>query len=104
MSKNFLDKDGVPVLWEEIEKNFISTEDLIPIINAIDETKANINSPDFTGIPTAPTAKKTDRSNQIATTEFVQQVADDFIIKFWKRSSSYCYYYSSDCSNSTSNK
>ena len=80
MSKNFLDKGGIPVLWEEIEKNFISTEDLVPIINAIDKTKANIDSPEFTGIPTAPTAKKTDRSSQIATTEFVQQVADDLLL------------------------
>lgn len=81
MSKNFLDKNGIPTLWGEIEKNFISADDLVPIINAIDTVKANIDSPEFTGTPTAPTAKKTDRSSQIATTEFVQQVADDLLSK-----------------------
>jgi len=34
--------------------------------------KANITSPDFKGIPTAPTAGSTVNSNQIATTEFVK--------------------------------
>lgn len=80
MSKNFLDKNGIPTLWGEIEKNFISADDLVPIINAIDTVKANIDSPEFTGTPTAPTAEKTDRSSQIATTEFVQQVADDLLL------------------------
>lgn len=35
-------------------------------------SKANLNSPDFTGIPTAPTALPTDDSKQIATTAFVK--------------------------------
>jgi hypothetical protein len=34
--------------------------------------KANINSPDFTGVPTAPTVSTTDVSNKIATTSFVK--------------------------------
>ena len=35
-------------------------------------TKANIASPIFTGIPQAPTPDKTNNTNQIATTAFVQ--------------------------------
>lgn len=36
-----------------------------------DDTKANIDSPVFTGTPEAPTPTLTDNSNKIATTEFV---------------------------------
>ena len=39
--------------------------------NVINETYAPINSPSFTGIPTAPTAEAGDNSTQIATTEYV---------------------------------
>ena len=37
-------------------------------------TKANIDSPAFTGSPTAPTQSSTDNSTRIATTAFVQTV------------------------------
>jgi len=36
-----------------------------------DETKAPIDSPEFTGTPTAPTPRAGDSSNKIATTAFV---------------------------------
>jgi hypothetical protein len=37
----------------------------------INENKADIDSPNFIGVPTAPTANLSDSSNQIATTGFV---------------------------------
>lgn len=37
-------------------------------------TFASVNSPNFTGVPTAPTATVTNNSSQIATTEFVYKV------------------------------
>ena len=40
------------------------------------QTKANLASPVFTGTPTAPTPASTDNSTKIATTAFVQAVAD----------------------------
>lgn len=40
----------------------------------IDNTKAPIDSPNFTGIPQAPTATSTNNSDQIATTKFVQNL------------------------------
>lgn len=38
------------------------------------EDFANIDSPEFTGTPTAPTPDTTDNSQQIATTAFVQEL------------------------------
>lgn len=76
MSKKFLDSTGVSVLWDEVEANFITPDNLAVAINTIDKVKANIDSPALTGTPTAPTAEQGDRSTQIATTEFVQTVAD----------------------------
>lgn len=40
-------------------------------IHLSDETKANIDSPNFTGTPTSPTPSLNDNSTKIATTEFV---------------------------------
>ncbi len=42
-------------------------------------TKANIASPSFTGVPSAPTAATQTNSTQIATTAFVQQELDGTI-------------------------
>lgn len=39
--------------------------------------KAPLNSPEFTGIPTAPTAASGTNTNQIATTQFVQESLND---------------------------
>lgn len=49
------------------------------IINAIDETKADKESPEFTGIPTAPTASPKTNTTQIATTEFVNTAISDAV-------------------------
>ena len=40
-NKKFLDKIGVTHLWEKIENQFINTEELNVIIDAIDEAKAD---------------------------------------------------------------
>lgn len=42
-----------------------------------DATKASLDSPDFTGTPTAPTAAKGTNTTQLATTEFVQEAMED---------------------------
>ena len=38
----------------------------------LNKAKANLDSPAFTGTPTAPTPATTDNSNKLATTEFVR--------------------------------
>lgn len=43
------------------------------------DTKAPINSPSFTGTPTAPTADKFDNSTKLATTEFVRGSISDLV-------------------------
>ena len=40
----------------------------------LNKKKANIDSPHFTGEPTAPTPELDDKSERIATTEYVQEV------------------------------
>ncbi len=42
----------------------------------LDEIKANLESPEFTGIPTAPTVPQGTITTQIATTEFVKMALD----------------------------
>lgn len=52
----------------------------------LNDVKAPINSPTFTGTPKAPTPAKNDRSTRIATTAFVQQWIDDLsdrVITAW---------------------
>lgn len=46
-------------------------------LSALNSNKANLASPSFTGTPTAPTASSGTSSTQIATTAFVQNVADN---------------------------
>ena len=48
-------------------------------LETILDNKANSNSPEFKGTPTAPTASSENSSTQIATTEFVQAVVDSKI-------------------------
>ena len=70
-SKKILDENGLLTLWRQIENNFISSENIEQVIYAIDEIKADKDSPEFTGIPIAPTASPNTNTTQIATTEFV---------------------------------
>lgn len=70
-SKKILDENGLLTLWHQIENNFISSENIEQVIYAIDEIKADKDSPEFTGIPIAPTASPNTNTTQIATTEFV---------------------------------
>ena len=78
-SKKFLDENGLSILWNQIENNFISSDNIEVIINAIDTVKADKESPEFTGIPTAPTASPKTNTTQIATTEFVNTAISDAV-------------------------
>lgn len=78
-SKKFLDENGLSTLWNQIENNFISSDNIEVIINAIDTVKADKESPEFTGIPTAPTASPKTNTTQIATTEFVNTAISDAV-------------------------
>jgi hypothetical protein len=73
-TKNFLDKNGLSHLWDKIGDNFLDYTSLQTVINAIDEEKADIDSPEFIGTPTAPTTDLEDSSQKLATTEFVHNV------------------------------
>ena len=59
---------------------FLNENGLKRIINKIDLQKANLESPSFSGVPTAPTAETTNNSNQIATTGYVQKVASKLLL------------------------
>lgn len=59
---------------------FLNENGLKRIINKIDLKKANLESPSFSGVPTAPTAETTNNSNQIATTGYVQKVASKLLL------------------------
>lgn len=76
-SKKFLDENGLTTLWNQIEDNFISTDGIETIISAIDAIKADKESPEFTGVPTAPTANPNTNTKQIATTEFVNNTISE---------------------------
>ena len=39
--KYFLDKNGVTILWQEIDKKFINTDEIQAIVKVIDENKAD---------------------------------------------------------------
>ena len=78
-SKKFLDENGLSTLWNQIENNFISSDNIEVIINAIDTVKADKESPEFTGVPTAPTASPKTNTTQIATTEFVNTAISDAV-------------------------
>jgi len=72
---DFAAKDGLTsgdpakiVKGAEIDDEFNS------IVTAVN-SKANVNSPAFTGVPTAPTAASGTSNTQVATTAFVQNIA-----------------------------
>lgn len=74
-STNFTAKDTLPsgdsgkiVKGTEIDTEFAAVASAI-------SSKADINSPTFTGTPLAPTASAGTNTTQIATTAFVQNVA-----------------------------
>lgn len=74
---NFATKDSLPV--GDPDKKVKGTEidnELNAIVNAI-QSKADSNSPVFTGTPTATTAALGTNTTQVATTAFVQQEVTD---------------------------
>lgn len=79
---NFLDAEGVKYLWSKVNmQDYPNNETLMAVINAIDKTKADKESPIFTGIPIAPTADPHTNTTQIATTEFVNTAISDAVSK-----------------------
>lgn len=79
---NFLDAEGVKYLWSKVNmQDYPNNETLMAVINAIDETKADKESPIFTGIPIAPTADPHTNTTQIATTEFVNTAISDAVLR-----------------------
>ena len=80
--KKFLDAEGVKYLWSKVNmQDYPNNETLMAVINAIDETKADKESPEFIGIPIAPTAEPHTNTTQIATTEFVNTAIIDAVSK-----------------------
>ena len=61
-------------------KKYLDLNNLGYVIRKINSKKANIESPDFTGTPTAPTVSTSWRDNKIATTEFVHNVIDEMVL------------------------
>lgn len=79
---NFLNAEGVKYLWSKINmQDYPNNETLMAVINAIDKTKADKESPIFTGIPIAPTADPHTNTTQIATTEFVNTAISDAVLR-----------------------
>ena len=69
---DFASKDSLPTgTPAKIIRGTEIDDELQSIENAI-STKADTNNPEFTGIPTAPTASASTNSTQIATTAYVQ--------------------------------
>ena len=60
------------------KKEFLSFEGLQRLVDNINSLKANIDSPIFKGKPTSPTPDINDKSTRIATTEYVNNIADKF--------------------------
>jgi len=63
---------GSALTWDEMDGNLTGLDtDLSTVENEL-QSKAPLNSPTFTGIPSAPTANPGTNTTQIATTAFVQ--------------------------------
>lgn len=71
----FLDKVGMAYLWNQILTYFET------VVNIIDKQKADIDSPNLTGTPEAPTPLKETNTDQIATCKFVHTVVEESISK-----------------------
>ena len=76
--KKFLDLKGLTYLCKKFQ-DYPDNKILGTVINAIDTVKADKESPNLTGIPTAPTAEITINNTQIATTEFVHKAIDEAV-------------------------
>ena len=76
--KKFLDNKGLAYFCKKFQ-DYPDNKILGTVINAIDTVKADKESPNLTGIPTAPTAEITINNTQIATTEFVHKAIDEAV-------------------------
>ena len=61
-------------------KKYLDLNGLNYVIHKINNKKANIKSPDFTGTPTTPTVSTSWRDNKIATTKFVHDAMDEITL------------------------
>ena len=61
-------------------KKYLDLNGLNYVIHKINNKKANIESPDFTGTPTTPTVSTSWRDNKIATTKFVHDAMDEITL------------------------
>ena len=68
---NFASKDSLPVGDANKKVKGVEIDNEFNAISNAISTKANLQSPEFTGTPTAPTATAGTSSTQIATTAFV---------------------------------
>ena len=81
----FLDLKGVKVFKDYVDENFVTTEEFdaseinVPqyLVRSDLEPYALKESPNLTGVPTAPTAATGTNTTQIATTAFVQNALPD---------------------------
>ena len=78
-SVSFDGSEDVTIEVEIADDSHNHTIDTIENLQNLLDEKAPINSPEFTGVPTAPTASSETSSTQIATTEFVQSLVDSKI-------------------------
>lgn len=65
----------------EQQKKYVDLNGLSYTVRKINTLKADIESPDFSGTPTSPTAEKGTKTTQIATTEFVDTAIADYVEK-----------------------
>jgi hypothetical protein len=75
-AKNIIGGNDIIVTFDN--DNIIITNNSL----GLDYTPADINSPAFTGTPTAPTADKNINNNQLATTAFVNNAVSDMMLMF----------------------
>lgn len=85
----FLQTDGVVASWQTVDAlpsqtgnsgKYLTTNGTVASWAVLDlSTKADINSPTFTGIPSAPTANAGTNTTQIATTAFVSTAISNLV-------------------------
>lgn len=83
-SVSFDGSEDVTIEVEIADDSHNHTIDTIENLQNLLDEKAPINSPEFTGVPTAPTASSETSSTQIATTAFVQALVIDSDVMIYK--------------------
>lgn len=76
--KTLKDSTNTDIIYPRTKASAVFLEDNSTNVENELESKASLNSPEFTGTPKAPTAIKNTRNTQIATTQFVQEALDGY--------------------------